>query len=139
MNFLKVGKNLPKACDILSGKVKEIKTKEISAHYQLIINMLYEMRDYWHSNTTLLDSFTVVGNNKKVPQRKWNTEKLQTEWVRMFDTFNTFIIGQISLEIGIMAMRMAVSNYNFSSSTDMTKLKTWPKMAECYFPYMKEA
>jgi hypothetical protein len=139
MNFLKVGKNLPKACDILSGKVKEIKTKEISAHYQLIINMLYEMRDYWHSNTTLLDSFTVVGNNKKVPQRKWNSPKLETEWVRMFDTFNTFIIGQISLEIGIMAMRMAVSNYNFSSSTDMTKLKTWPKMAECYFPYMKEA
>jgi len=43
------------------------------------------------------------------------------------------------LEIGIMAMRMAVANYYFSQSTDMTKLKTWSKMAEKYFPFMKEA
>jgi hypothetical protein len=138
MNYLKVGKNLPKPADVLSGKVKEIKTREISAHYQLIISMLYEMRDYWHNNSVLLDSYAVVGNNKKVQQRKWNSDKLQENWLRMFDTFNTFIITQISLEIGIMAMRMAVSNYYFSKSTDMTKLKTWPEMCVSYFPYMKE-
>jgi hypothetical protein len=139
MNYLKVGKDLPKPADVLSGKVKEIKTREISAHYQLIISMLYEMRDYWHSNSVQTDEMVNLGQNKKVNKRKWNNDKAQDNWLRMFDTFNTFIITQISLEIGIMAMRMAVSNYHFSTSTDMTKLKTWPKMAEKYFPYMKEA
>ena len=108
MTYLRIGKNLPKPSDILSGKVKELKTKDISAHYQLIISMLYEMRDFWYSNSVPLDAYTTVGNNKKVQQRKWNSEKLQTEWLRMFDTFNTFIISQISLEIGVMAMRLAV-------------------------------
>jgi hypothetical protein len=139
MNYLKVGKDLPKPSDVLSGKVKEIKTREISAHYQLIISMLYEMREYWHSNSDLTDEFVNVGQNKRVQKRKWHSDKLQENWLRMFDTFNTFIISQISLEIGIMAMRMAVANYYFSQSTDMTKLKTWPKMAEKYFPFMKEA
>jgi hypothetical protein len=139
MNYLTVGKDLPKPADILSGKVKEIKTKEISAHYQLIVSMLYEMRDYWHGNSTLTGEFAQVGQQKKVEKRKWNNEKAQENWLRMFDTFNTFIVSQISLEIGIMAMRMAVSNYHFSQSTDMTKLKTWPKMAEKYFVFMKEA
>jgi hypothetical protein len=139
MNYLKVGKDLPKPADVLSGKVKEIKTKEISAHYQLIISMLYEMRDFWHANSTATDETVSFGQNKKVQKRKWSNAKAEENWVRMFDTFNTFILSQISLEIGIMAMRMAVSNYYFSTSTDMTKLKTWPKMAEKYFPYMKEA
>lgn len=139
MNYLKIGKNLPKPADVLSGKVKEINTKEISAHYQLIISMLYEMREYWHSNSIQTDEIINIGQNKKVNKRKWNTDKAQTKWLEMFDTFNTFILTQISLEIGIMAMRMAVSNYYFSTSTDMTKLKTWPKMAEKYFPFMKEA
>lgn len=140
MNFLKVGKNLPKPSDILSGKVKEINTNEISAHYQLIIAILHEMRDYWHSNSDALDAFETVGQNKKqVQKRQWKSEKLQTEWQRMFDTFNTFILTQIPLEIGIMATRIAVSNYYFSKSTEMTKLKTWPKMAEKYFSYMREA
>ena len=139
MNYLKVGKDLPKPGDVLSGKVKEIKIKEISAHYQLIVAMLYEMREYWHANSDLTDEFANVGQNKRVQKRKWHNDKLQENWLRMFDTFNTFIITQISLEIGIMAMRMAVANYYFSQSTDMTKLKTWPKMAEKYFPFMKEA
>jgi hypothetical protein len=138
MTHLKVGKDLPKPADILSGKVKEIKTREISAHYQLIVNMLHEMRDYWHSNSVPLDSFANVGQ-KKVQQRKWNSAKIEENWRKMFDTFNIFIIAQISKEIGIMALRMAVSNYYFSQSTDMTKLSTWPKMAEGYFPYMKDA
>lgn len=138
MTHLKVGKDLPKPADILSGKVKEIKTKEISAHYQLIVNMLHEMRDYWHNSSTPLETYANVGQ-KKVQQRKWNNPKLEENWRKMFDTFNVFIINQIGKEIGIMALRMAVSNYYFSQSTDMTKLQTWPKMAEQYFPYMKDA
>ena len=138
MNYLLVGKDLPKPADILSGKIKEIKIREISAHYQLIVSMLYEMRDYWHAHSTPLDSYATVGQ-KKIQQRKWNNDKDHDLWMKMFDNFNTFIVANISLEIGIMAMRMAVSNYYFSQSTDMTKLKTWPKMAEKYFPFMKDA
>jgi len=138
MNYLLVGKDLPKPADILSGKIKDLKIRDVSAHYQLIVSMLYEMRDYWHSHSSPLDSFATVGQ-KKVQQRKWNSDKDHELWQKMFDNFNTFIVANISLEIGIMAMRMAVSNYYFSQSTDMTKLKTWPKMAEKYFPFMKDA
>jgi len=138
INYLKIGKDLPKPADILSGKVKELKTREISAHYQLIINCLHEMREYWHSNSVPTEGTFKVGN-MPVQQRKWNNAKLEDKWVTMFDTFNTFIITQIPLEIGIMAMRMAVANYYFSVSTDMTQLKTWPKMAEKYFAFMKDA
>ena len=138
MNYLKVGKDLPKPADVLSGKVKEIKTKEISAHYQLIISMLYEMREFWHSNSDPLDTFTTMGQGRRVQQRKWHSDKLLESWSKMFDIFNQFIFTNVSLEIGIMALRMAVSNYYFSQSMDMTKLKSWPKLAEKYFPFMKD-
>jgi hypothetical protein len=136
MNYLKVGKDLPKPSDILSGKVKEIKTKEISAHYQLIVNMLYEMRDFWHANSTVLDTVIKVGPTQ-IQARKWNDSKVEDTWIKMYDNFNMFILTQISLEIGIMAVRMSIKNYYFSKSVaDITRLKSWNEMLKKYFQYL---
>lgn len=137
MNFLTIGKNLPKPGDILSGKITELKTKEISAHYQLIVSMLYEMRDFWMNNSVPLDSYATI-RNKKVQKRQWNNKKIEEKWVEMFDNFNNFIYNQVSLEIGIMALRLAVASYYFSQSVDLTKLKTWSKIVLKYSAYINE-
>jgi len=137
MAYLKVGRDLPNPSDVISGKVKEIKTTEISAHYQLIISMLYEMRDFWFNNTAPTGTFNKVGTTN-FEKRNWNSPALQKQWVEMLDNVFNFIMNNFSTEVSIMAMKMAIGNYQLHQSTDMTKLKTWTKVAEKYFRYFKD-
>jgi hypothetical protein len=116
MAFRKIGKDLPKPADILSGKVREIKTREISAHYQLIMGMLHELQNYWYDNSTG-DGAKVTLNKRTVENRTWkDTGKVTETWKTMLDNFNAFTLRQVDLEVGIMAQRIAYGNYNFSLS-----------------------
>jgi len=47
-------------------------------------------------------------------------------------------MNNFSTEVSIMAMKMAIGNYQLHQSTDMTKLKTWTKVSEKYFRYFKD-
>ena len=139
LTYSRIGKNLPHPDDILSGKVTDLNTKDVSAHYQLIVSTLHSMREYWEKNSTLKDSWTTVGSassKRKFQERKWNNEKVHTKWVNMFDNFNTYIMKNFSKEIGIMACRMAISNYCFGKSTDLIKLKTFTQMTQTYFKFI---
>ena len=138
MAHLKYGANLPSPIEILDGKVTKLKTAEISAHYQIIINLLYEMQTYWHANSQPLGTFTTVGDRKN-ENRKWNNDKVLEQWVKWFNNFNTFILGEVSTEVGIMAMRLALANYALHLSVNQLKLKTWPAVAEKYAKYIQKA
>jgi hypothetical protein len=45
MAHRKIAGSLPDPTDILEGKVKEMKTKEISAMYSLVVSLCYELKD----------------------------------------------------------------------------------------------
>ena len=50
MNHRKVSGQLPNPSDILSGKVKDLKTKEISAMYSLTVSLCYELQQAHEKN-----------------------------------------------------------------------------------------
>lgn len=68
LKFLAYCKNadkLPKASDILSGKIKELESKEISIMYSLSTSLNYELKDMWEKvgKTKNEDSFHAATDN----------------------------------------------------------------------------
>ncbi len=138
MGHLKIGKTLPKAADVLSGKVKTISTKEVSAHYQLIMAMLYELGDFWNSNSVGLGTTEKLGT-RQIEKRAWNDAKKQTEFTKMLDNFYTFILVSCELEVGVMAAKMSLANYHFGRAVSkLGELGSWSKMSEKYFKHMRD-
>ena len=82
--------NLPKPEDILQGKVKELKTKEISAMYSLTTSMCYELQDYYTKN----------GKDKIA------------EFHKMADNFLRFMMDNFTTEVTVMGARVALTTYN---------------------------
>lgn len=82
--------NLPKPEDILSGKVKELKTKEVSAMYSLTTSMCYELQDYYKKN----------GKDKI------------TNFHVMADNFLRFMMDNFSTEVTVMGARVALTTYD---------------------------
>jgi hypothetical protein len=82
--------NLPKPEDILQGKVKELKTKEVSAMYSLTTSMCYELQDYYTKN----------GKDKIA------------EFHKMADNFLRFMMDNFTTEVTVMGARVALTTYN---------------------------
>lgn len=55
MAHRKVAANMPNPTDILDGKVKELKTKEISAMYSLTVSLCYELKEASDKNDKKFD------------------------------------------------------------------------------------
>ena len=90
MAHRKISGQLPKPEAILAGTVKELKIKEISAMYSLVIAMCYELKD--------------------------QTDKLggkpNDEWHGMADNFFKFMMDNFSTELTVMGARTALTTYN---------------------------
>jgi hypothetical protein len=136
MGFLKVGKNLPKATDILSGKVTTLKITDISAHYQLITAILYAMKDFWDSNSTPTGVMEKTTDGRTYETRKWKSDKVKESWSNQFNNFVYFIMNNFSIEMGALGARIAMKNYNFGKSVDLKKLKYFGDFAEKYGEYL---
>lgn len=137
MAYLKIGKNLPAPNDILTGKVTTINTQESSAHYQIIVSMLYELKNYWFDNSTGTGVTEKVGDNRMVEKREWHEDKPYAKnWTSMLENFNNFILSQVKTEIGIMAARMAFKNYNLMKAVPMTNVKSWTKITQQWGKYI---
>ena len=136
--FLLKGKNLPKASDILSGKVTKLETKEISAQYQVILNIMYELKDFWYANSRPTGNLVPVKNGK-FEEREWNApnRKDEKEWQGQLDYFMTFVLNNLDYEIAIMAMRFGFHMNHFPKGTDMTQLKNWSKITEKYIKFLQ--
>lgn len=90
MTHRKHSANLPNPSDILSGKVKEMKTKEISAMYSLTTSMCYELQDFYKKN---------------------GKEKI-AEFHTMADNFLKFMMENFTTEVTVMGARVALATYN---------------------------
>ena len=111
----KVAKDMPNPEDILAGKVKECKIKEISAQYALTIGMCYELKDAY-------DKFG------KKDSKKWH---------ELADNFFRFMMDFFPTEMTVMGARTAITNYNLPFQPN--KLKHFKEFFDRFGKYVVAA
>ena len=99
MTHRKHAADLPKPEDILAGKVKECKVKEISAQYALTIGMCYELQA----------QFEKIG------------AKDIDGWHKLADNFFRFMMDFFPTEMTVMGCRVAINQYNLPFQPDKLK------------------
>lgn len=110
MAHRKIAGKMPKPEDILTGKVKELNVKEVSAMYSLVISMCYELK-------------SAVDN--KVADKDFNA---------MADNFFRFMMDNFETEITVMGARVALTTYNLPFQP--TKLKHFDEFHQRYGKYI---
>lgn len=113
MAHRKVAGQMPNPADILSGKVKELKVKEISAQYSLVTAMCYELRE-------------AVDN--KIASKDFNT---------MCDYFFEFIMSQFETELVVMGAKIAIKTFNLP--IEPSQLKNFDAFHARYGKYIVSA
>ena len=92
MAHRKVASKMPDPTDILSGKVKKMETKEISAMYSLAVSLCYELKD--------------------------SAEKKTKSWNKQVNNFFTFIMDNFETELVIMSTKLALTQYQLPLDPD---------------------
>lgn len=87
MAHRKVSSKMPNPADILSGKVKDLNVKEISAMYSLTTSLCYELRE-------------AIEN--KVDDKKFNS---------MTDNFFRYMMDNFETELTVMGARVALKTF----------------------------
>ena len=90
MAHRKIAGQLPRPEDVLSGKITEMKIKEISAMYSMVISLCYELKD----------------------QADKTGGKPTQEWHGMADNFFKFMMDNFTTELTVMGARVALTTYN---------------------------
>ena len=111
MAHRKIAGRLPKASDILSGKVKTLEIKEVSAMYSLTVSLCYELKD--------------------------QAEKKVTGWDDMADYFFRYMMDNFPTELVVMGAKTALTNYNLP--LDATKLKSFDEFHKRFGKYVLSA
>ena len=105
----KIAGKLPNPEDVLSGKVKELEVKEVSAMYSLVISMCYELKEAHRSVK-------------------------ESEWHGMTDNFFRFMMDNFETELVVMGARIALTTYNLPFQP--TKLKNFDEFHNRYGKYI---
>ena len=90
MAHRKVAGQMPNPADVLAGKVKELKVKEVSAMYSLTISMCYELQEQY---------------------KKLGKDKI-ADWHTQADNFLSFMMENFTTELVVMGARVALTTYN---------------------------
>ena len=114
MAHRKVAGQLPEPSEILAGKVKELRVKEVSAMYSLTISMCYELKD-------ALD-------NKKVNNKQFH---------EMADNFFSYIMANFETELVVMGAKIALKTYRLP--IEPSQLKHFDDFHKKYGKYIVEA
>jgi hypothetical protein len=110
----KIAGRLPKPEDVLSGKEKELKIKEVSAMYSLVISLCYELKDALEV--------------RKVDDKKFHD---------MADNFFGYMMKNFETELVVMGARIALTTYNLPFQP--TKLKNFDEFHQRYGKYILQA
>jgi hypothetical protein len=116
MAHRKVAGQMPNPRDVLDGKVKELKVKEISAMYSLTISMCYELKDI-HTKSK------EAGNSE--------------DWHAKVDNFFAFMMENFTTELTVMGARVALTVYNLPFVPN--KLKTFDEFHKRFGKYIVQA
>ena len=112
MAHRKVAGQMPNPTDILTGKVKELKIKEVSAMYSLTVSMCYELQD----------AYVKLGKTKI------------EDWHEMTDYFFRFMMDNFTTELVVMGARVALTTYNLPLIPG--KLKNFDEFHKRYGKYI---
>jgi hypothetical protein len=111
MAHRKFAGDLPNPEDILDGSVKELKVKEISAMYSLVVSLCYELKASLEDDSV---------NDKK--------------WHEYVDNFFAYMMDNFETEIVVMGARIALTTYELPMQP--TKLKNFDRLYEKYGKYI---
>ena len=109
MTHRKYASQLPNPSDILAGTTKELKVKEISAMYSLVVSLCYELKDQ-------------LG---KISEKEWHSQ---------VDNFFAYMMDNFETEIVVMGARIALTTYELPMQP--TKLKNFDRLYEKYGKYI---
>ncbi len=111
MAHRKIAGKLPKAEDILSGKVKDLQIKEVSAMYSLTVSLCYELKD--------------------AAEKKSKTFDAQA------DNFFRYMMDNFPTELVVMGAKTGLTNYNLPF--DATKMKSFDEFHKRFGKYVLSA
>jgi hypothetical protein len=111
MAHRKIAGRLPKAEDILDGKVKDLEIKEVSAMYSLTVSLCYELKD--------------------------RAEKKVKAWDGMADNFFAYMMANFPTELVVMGAKTALTNYDLP--LDATKMKSFDEFHKRFGKYVIQA
>src|SRR6056300_131554 len=111
MAHRKMASKLPNPSEILDGKVKELKTKEISAMYSLTVSLCYELKEACDKNDKKFDD--------KV------------------NNFLKFAMDNFDTELVVMGIKLALTQYELPIDPD--EVKCFDEFHERYGKYIKAA
>jgi hypothetical protein len=111
MAHRKIAGRLPKAEDILSGKVKDLSIKEVSAMYSLTVSLCYELKD--------------------AAEKKSKTFDAQA------DNFFRYMMDNFPTELVVMGAKTGLTNYNLPF--DATKMKSFDEFHKRFGKYVLSA
>jgi hypothetical protein len=103
---------MPNPAEVLAGKVKELKVKEVSAMYSLTVSMCYELQD----------AHVKLGKDKIA------------DWHAMADNFFRFMMDNFTTELVVMGARVALTTYNLPLVPG--KLKNFDEFHKRYGKYI---
>lgn len=111
MAHRKIAGRLPKAIDILEGKVKDLQIKEVSAMYSLTVSLCYELKD--------------------------QAEKKNKKFDEMADCFFRYMMDNFPTELVVMGAKTGLTNYNLPF--DATKMKSFDEFHKRFGKYVLSA
>jgi len=111
MAHRKVAADMPDPSEVLQGKVKELKTKEVSAMYSLIVSLCYELKEASNSNDKKFDS--------KV------------------NNFLRFAMDNFDTELVVMGIKLALTEYALPIDPD--EVECFDEFHERFGKYIKAA
>ena len=106
---------LPKAVDVLEGNAGQLKVKEISAQYTLMVNLCYELKEM----------FEEIGKEDNA------------KWHGYVDNMLRYVMDNLGTELVIMGMRTAVMTYRLPIIA--TKCSNWNEFHDKYGKYIVAA
>lgn len=107
----KVAADMPDPTDVLSGKVKDLKTKEISAMYSLTVSLCYELKDAEEKGNKKFDS--------------------------MVNNFLRFSMDNFETELVVMGIKLALTQYSLPIDPDA--VECFDEFHERFGRYIKAA
>jgi hypothetical protein len=111
MAHRKIAGKLPKAEDILDGKVKDLAIKEVSAMYSLTVSLCYELKD--------------------------RADKKTKGWDDMADNFFSYMMANFPTELVVMGAKTALTNYDLP--LDASKMKSFDEFHKRFGKYVLSA
>jgi hypothetical protein len=108
MAHRKIAGQMPQPSEILDGKVKDLKIKEVSAMYSLTISMCYELQT--------------------------RHEKRVKGWDQMADCFFLFMMDNFTTEIVVMGAKTALTN--FQLPFDPAEMKEFDEFHDRFGKYV---